>query len=142
MDYFYKIHSVSKRSKTKSFGSGSDNPCGLNLKLSFDEDSKTAYGEFVADERFEGEPGEIHPGILTAILDEAMIKINESMNFDTTTGEINVRFLMSARIGESLYIRGWFIKKNRKVIENRAEVENEIGKIVARAKGKYIEREE
>jgi uncharacterized protein (TIGR00369 family) len=133
---------VSKRSKTKSFGIGTDNSCGLNLKLNFDEDSKTAYGEFVADARFEGEPGEIHPGILTSLLDEAMIKINESMNFDTTTSEINVRFLMPAKIGESLYIRGWFIKKNRKVIENRAEVENEIGKIVARAKGKYIEKEE
>lgn len=133
---------VSKRSKTKSFGVGLDNSCGIKLNLNFDEDSKTAYGEFVADERFEGEPGEIHPGVLFTLLDEAMIKINESMNFDTTTGEINVRFLMPAKIGENLYIRGWFIKKNRKIIENRAEVENEIGKIVARAKGKYIERDE
>ncbi len=133
---------MSKRSKTKSFGIGIDNTCGLNLKLSFDEDSKTAYGEFVASERFEGEPGEIHPGIIAALLDEAMIKINESMNFDTTTGEMNIRYLMPAKIGENLYIRGWFIKKNRKVVENRAEVENEIGKIVARAKGKYLEKEE
>ncbi len=133
---------MSKRSKNKSFGLGKDNPSGLNLVLNFDEDSKTSYGEFIATEKFEGEPGEVHPGILTTLLDEAMIKINESMNFDTTTGEINVRFLMPAKIGESLYMRGWFIKKNRRVIENRAEIENEIGKIVARAKGKYIEKEE
>jgi hypothetical protein len=32
-----------------------------------------------------------------------------------------------------------FVKKNKKVIENRAEIENEIGKIVARGKGKYME---
>ncbi|MFN3604878.1 MAG: PaaI family thioesterase [Leptonema sp. (in: bacteria)] len=133
---------MSKRSKTKSYGIGTDNSFGLRLKLNFDEDSKTAYGEFVADERMQGEPGEVHPGILATLLDEAMIKINESMNFDTTTGEINIRYLTSAKIGESLYIRGWFIKKNRRVVENRAEVENEIGKIVARAKGKYIEKEE
>ncbi len=133
---------MSKRSKTKSFGIGTDNSTGLKLKLNFDEDSKTVYGEYVASEKFQGEPGEIHPGILATILDEAMITINESMNFDTTTGEINIRYLMPAKIGENLYIRGWFIKKNRKIIENRAEIENEIGKIVARAKGKYIEKEE
>ena len=42
-------------------------------------------------------------------------------------------------INEPLHLRGWFVKKNKKVIENRAEIENEIGKIVARGKGKYME---
>ncbi len=133
---------MSKRSKTKSYGIGVDNSIGLKLKLNFDEDSKTSYGEFIANENMEGEPGEVHPGILATLLDEAMIKINECMNLDTTTGEFNIRYLTSAKIGESLYIRGWFIKKNRRIVENRAEIENEIGKIVARAKGKYIEKEE
>jgi hypothetical protein len=36
-------------------------------------------------------------------------------------------------------LRGGFVKKSKRVIENRAEIENEMGKIVARAKGKYIE---
>jgi len=34
------------------------------------------------------------------------------------------------------------VKKSKRVIENRAEIENEMGKIVARAKGKYIEVDE
>ena len=28
----------------KTFGCGEDNECGLQLKLKFDEDTKTAYG--------------------------------------------------------------------------------------------------
>jgi uncharacterized protein (TIGR00369 family) len=133
---------VSGRSETLSFGSGTENPIGLKLKLSFDIETKSVYGGFKLDDRFVGEPGEIHPGILATLLDEAMIKINQNMNFNTFTGELTIRYLMPARVGESLYLRAWFLKKNRRVVENRAEIENEIGKIVARGKGKYMEREE
>ena len=73
---------------------------------------------------------------------EIMMKINEAMNFETQTGELTIRFLQPAFVNEPLHLRGWFVKKNKKVIENRAEIENEIGKIVARGKGKYIEAEE
>ena len=76
------------------------------------------------------------------MLDEIMAHINMAMNFDTHTGELTVRYLQQANLGENLYLRGWFVKKNRRVVENRAEIENEIGKIVARGKGKYIEKEE
>jgi len=71
-----------------------------------------------------------------------MITVNKHMEFMTLTGEITIRYLQSAFINENLYIRGWYVKKNKKIIENRAEIENEMGKIVARAKGKYIEVDE
>lgn len=132
---------VSKIS-AKSFGSGPDNPDGLQLKLLFDEDTKTVYGEYRCDPKFQGEKDSVHPGVLAVILDETMTRINEAMNFDTTTGELTIRYLQPASVGENLHLRGWFVKKNRRVVENRAEIENEIGKIVARGKGKYIEREE
>ena len=95
-----------------SFGSGQENPDGLQLKLTFDEDTRTVYGEYRCPPKFQGDENTIHPGILSVILDE------------------------------NLYLRGWLVKKNRRVVENRAEIENEIGKIVARGKGKYIEKEE
>ena len=125
-----------------SFGSGQENEDGLQLKLTFDEDTKTVYGEYCCPSKFQSQPGQVHPGILTVMLDEIMSRINEAMNFDTVTGELTIRFLQTADVGETLYLRGWFVKKNRRVVENRAEIENEIGKIVARGKGKYIEKEE
>ena len=128
--------------KNMSFGSSPDNEEGLQLKITFDEDTKTAYGDFTCAGKFQGEPDIIHPGIVTTILDEIMGKINESMNFETTTGELTIRFLQPAYVNEPLHLRGWFVKKNKKIIENRAEIENEIGKIVARGKGKYIESED
>ena len=125
-----------------SFGSGQENENGLQLKLTFDEDTKTVYGEYRCPPKFQGAPGTVHPGILAVMLDEIMSHINEAMNFDTTTGELTIRYLQPANLEENLYLRGWFVKKNRRIVENRAEIENEIGKIVARGKGKYIEKED
>jgi uncharacterized protein (TIGR00369 family) len=124
------------------FGCGPDNEIGLKLKLEFDDDTKTAFGEYAAHELLEGLPNIIHSGIVSAILDETMITVNKYLEVMAITSEITVRYLQPAFINENLYIRGWFVKKSKRVIENRAEIENEMGKIVARAKGKYIEVDE
>ncbi len=125
-----------------SFGSGGDNEDGLQLKLTFDEDTRTVYGEYHCPAKFQGnEDGKIHPGIISLILDEVMGHINEAMNFNASTGELTIRYLQSAKVKEKLYLRGWFVKKDHRMIESRAEIENEIGKIMARSKGKYIEKE-
>ena len=68
-----------------------------------------------------------------------MMHINQAMNMDVHTGELTIRYLQNAKTNEPLYLRGYFVKKNKKIIENRAELEDDIGKIIARAKGKYIE---
>ena len=124
------------------FGCGPDNEVGLKLKLEFDDDTKTAFGEYAAHELLEGLPNIIHSGIVATILDETMITVNKYLEVMAITSEITVRYLQPAFINENLYIRGWFVKKSKRVIENRAEIENEMGKIVARAKGKYIEVDE
>ena len=121
------------------FGCGEENEHGLRLKLEFDDDTKTAFGEYVANEYLEGTPNIIHAGIIAAILDETMITVNKYLETVALTSELTIRYLQPAFIKENLYIRGWYVKKSKRVIENRAEIENEMGKIVARAKGKYIE---
>ena len=37
------------------FGSGQDNPDGLQLQLTFDEDTKTVYGEYRCPMTFHGD---------------------------------------------------------------------------------------
>ncbi|MFA5519493.1 MAG: PaaI family thioesterase [Spirochaetota bacterium] len=127
---------------TICFGCGVDNEVGLKLKLEFDDDTKTAYGEYTAHELLEGIPNIIHSGIVASILDETMITVNKYLEIMAITSEITIRYLQPAFINEKLHIRGWFVKKSKRIIENRAEIENEMGKIVARAKGKYIEVDE
>ncbi len=129
-----KIH------KDLSFGTSPDNENGLQLELKYDEDTKTSFGEIVIPGHFQGhKANHIHPGIISVMLDEVMMKINQSMNLNVQTGELTIRYLQVAKTDEPIYLRGFFVKKNRKIIENRAEMEDDIGKIIARAKGKYIE---
>ncbi len=122
-----------------SYGSGSENESGLQLEIKFDEDTKTVYGEFKPEKKFEGEFSEIHGGIVATILQEAMSRINKFMGINASNSELTVRYLQTIPLEDTLHIRGWFLKKNQRVIENRAELENEMGKIVARAKGKFTE---
>jgi len=131
---------VLRKQKDLSFGTSPDNEFGLKLKLEYDEDTKTAYGEISIPHHFQGhQPENVHQGILTVLLDEVMMNINQAMHLEVITGELTVRFLQLARTGEPIYLRGYFVKKNKKIVENRAELEDDIGKIIARAKGKYIE---
>lgn len=131
---------ILRKQKDMSFGTSPDNEQGLKLDLQFDEDTKTAYGETVLASHLQGHNSEqVHPGVISVMLDEVMMKINQSMNLDVNTAELTVRYLQPARTDEPLYLRGYFVKKTRRIIENRAELEDDIGKIIARAKGKYIE---
>lgn len=131
---------VLRKQKDLSFGTSPDNEYGLKLKLEYDEDTKTAYGEIEIPSYFQGHQADhVHQGIITVLLDEVMMHINKAMNLEVHTGELTVRFLQLARTSDPLYLRGYFVKKNKKIVENRAELEDDIGKIIARAKGKYIE---
>ena len=132
---------LGNQKRNPSFVSSLDNEIGLKMSLQFDEDTKTAYGTNITiPKAFEGhQPSQVHPGILASMLDEVMMYINKSMNLHVTANEMIIRYLQTAEVNSELHVRGYFVKKNKQIIENRAEIENDIGKIVARAKGKYIE---
>ena len=132
---------MSLKIENYSFGIGLENDFGLKLILEFDEDTKTAYSkEVIIPTHFQGNtPNKVHPGILASILDEVMMYINNSLNLDVSSNELIVRYLQEAHTESSLHVRGYFVKKNKSIIENRAEIEDHLGKIVARAKGKYNE---
>ena len=130
-----------KTHKNLSFGTSLDNELGLKLSINFDEDTRTAYSnEIVIPPVFQGHQANcVHPGIISLMLDEVMMYIGQAMNMEIETGELTVRYLHPAKIGSSLHLRGYFVKKTKRIIESRAEIEDYIGKIVARAKGKYLE---
>lgn len=123
-----------------SFGTSPNHSFGLKLKIKFQEDTNISYGEVTLSENFQGNHnGYVHPGILSIILDEAMLIISSAMNLNVHTSELNIRFLQRARVNSPLYFRAYFVKKNHSIIENRVEIEDDLGKILVRAKGRYTE---
>jgi len=123
---------------TICFGCGKKNKHGLKLKFKFNAKDNKVTSKYIATDNYEGLPNLVHPGIISALLDESMITVNKYLEVISLTSELSVRYLTPAKINETLLIKGWHVKKNKQVIENRAEIENELGETVAKAKGKYV----
>jgi len=118
------------------FVCGSKNPAGLEAGFYLDGDE--ARGEFTPDSRWEGYPGVVHGGILTALLDEVMYKAIATSGELTMTAEITVRFRNPARVGVTLYPKGRVAKKKGRLLEARGEIEDAGGRLIAIATGKFI----
>ncbi len=65
-----------KPRKNHCFGCGHDNPQGMRLKFSLDEESRQAICHFKLSRKYTGPPGYAHGGIIATILDEAMGKVS------------------------------------------------------------------
>ena len=72
------------------FACGKKNPCGL--KLSFNYSGGRLTSEFTPSKIHQGYKDITHGGIITTILDEAMIQAAIAEGLNPITAEINVRF--------------------------------------------------
>jgi len=102
------------------FGCGLDNPAGL--KLEFQWDGKTATAEFTPGEIYQGWPGKVHGGILMCLLDEAIGYAARFHGVNCVTASMQTRFKQMVPVGEPLIIRSSLKKKNRKLVEAKAEI--------------------
>jgi uncharacterized protein (TIGR00369 family) len=110
----------------------------IGLKVDFFDDQGKAKAEFIPTGKLEGYKDILHGGILTALLDEVMIKSIIARGILTVTSQIEIEFKKPAKIGEKLFLEGKINKDKGKIIlaEGRAFREN--GDIVALAKGEYF----
>ncbi|MBW1739327.1 MAG: HAD hydrolase-like protein [Deltaproteobacteria bacterium] len=102
------------------FGCGSDNPIGL--KLSFKWDGKTTRAEFTPTGTYQGWPDMVHGGILMSILDEAMAYAARFEGMTCITAKIQARLKRPAVIGEPLIITASVIRKNRRLVQTKADI--------------------
>jgi len=111
------------------FGCGRDNPIGL--KLSFQWDGKTARAEFTPTKFYQGWSGVVHGGIITCILDEAMIYAALFEGMNCVTAKMQVKLGRPASINEPLVITSSVTKKTRKLVETKAAVASKDGTLIA-----------
>src|ERR1700761_2486136 len=123
------------------FGCGPANPQGLHLTFSTDTsnpDQITATAHIRLDRMHEGPPGHIHGGIVAALLDEAMSKLNRPLNVLAMTRHMEVDYLRPAPLYQSLVLIGTHIRREGRKLYHRAELQLPDGTILARAKGLFI----
>jgi uncharacterized protein (TIGR00369 family) len=133
-------HSTSyvKLQKNYCFVCGMNNPDGMRLKFTLDEDRQTFVSRFRLSKRYTGPPGHTHGGIIASILDDAMGKVNKLHNVIALTKEMTVEYLRPVPLRQPLRVEGRGVSIEGRRHTNMAEILNEKNEVLARSRGLFI----
>jgi acyl-coenzyme A thioesterase PaaI-like protein len=118
------------------FVCGPRNPVGL--KLNFNFNGKTIRTEFTPEKIHQGYLNIVHGGIITTLLDEAMVKLAIAMDMPAITAQMDIRLRKTLNIGETVKIEAWILKTTKKLLDASAKAVTENNVVIADARGKLI----
>jgi acyl-coenzyme A thioesterase PaaI-like protein len=121
------------------FVCGEENPLGLHLKFSLYNGKATA--EFVPQKVHQGYKDIVHGGIITTVLDEAMVKAALMQGMHAMSAEITVRFRNILFTGEKTVVEALIEKMNRKIIEASAVLKKTDDTIIAEGHAKLLRKD-
>jgi len=127
-----------KLQKNYCFACGPDNPDGMHLEFTLDEERKTFVCHFTLGKRYTGPPGHCHGGIIATILDDAMGKVNKLREVVAVTKEMTVEYVKPVPLEKPLRVEGREVSVHGRQHVNMAEIFNEAGEVLARSKGIFI----
>jgi len=81
---------------------GAKNPVGLAIHFTTNREARSISAAFRPSVMHQGFSGIVHGGILSSLLDEAMVKLAFELGLNAVTAEMTIRFLGSAAPGEEL----------------------------------------
>jgi len=124
--------------KNYCFACGPNNPDGMHLKFTYDQERACFVCRFRLGKRFTGPPGHCHGGIIATILDEAMGKVNKLRNVIALTSEITVHYLKPVPLNKPLRVESREVRVRGRKHINLAEILNQKGEVLARSQGQFI----
>jgi acyl-coenzyme A thioesterase PaaI-like protein len=123
------------------FGCGPANPQGLHLVFTTDTtnpESPISTAHINLTRLHEGPPGHIHGGIVAALLDEAMSKLNRPLNVLAMTRHMEVDYLRPAPLYTPLVLISRHLRREGRKLFHQAEIQQPDGTVLARGKGLFI----
>ena len=124
--------------KNFCFACGKNNPEGMRLRFSYDEERDCFLCRFRLTKRYTGPPGHAHGGIIATILDEAMGKVNKLRHVVALTSSITVDYLKPVPLNQPLRVESREVSVHGRYHTNEAEILNQKGEVLARSKGRFI----
>jgi uncharacterized protein (TIGR00369 family) len=118
---------------------GEKNPQGLHLK--FTVHNGIVLTEFTPQKIHQGYKDIVHGGIITTILDEAMVKAALMKGIPAVTAEITVRFKNSLMAGEKVIVEAYITKIIKKIIETSAIVKKTDDTLIAEGHAKLLRQD-
>ena len=134
----HAVQGKPKPRKNHCFGCGHDNPHGMRLKFTLDEESRKTVCHFKLSRKYTGPPGYAHGGIIATILDEAMGKVNKFRNVLALTGSMEIKYLRPVPLGQPLTVTSSEQSMDGRRHTNTAEIRNAKGEVLARSTGTFI----
>jgi uncharacterized protein (TIGR00369 family) len=125
------------RDNDQCYVCGKKNPIGLGVDFTVNMAARTIVALFTPSDNHQGYQGIIHGGILSSLLDEAMVKLAFNLGIPAVTAEIVVTFKAPAAPGKELLITGKITRENKRLILAEARIERG-PVIIAEAKGKLL----
>ncbi len=118
------------------FVCGEKNPHGLHLKFSIYEGKASA--EFIPQKIHQGYKDIVHGGLISTLLDEAMVKVALMQGMPAITAEITVRFKSPLMAGEKAIVEATITKMNKKIIETSANIKKTDNTLIAEGHAKLL----
>jgi len=121
------------------FVCGEKNPNGLHVRFSFQDGKVLA--DFVPQKIHQGYKDIIHGGIISTLLDEAMVKAALMQGMPAITAEITVRFKNPLMSGEKAIVEATIIKMNKRIIETSANIKKTDNTLIAEGHAKLLRQD-
>jgi len=118
------------------FVCGPKNPAGLRLGFSFDGGKITA--RFVPRREHQGYMNIVHGGIISTVLDEAMVKLAIALGMPAVTARLDIRLRRPVKVGEEITVTAEIKEDTRKILTGYARAVTGDGTLVADATGKMM----
>lgn len=119
------------------FACGKKNPHGLKLEFS-DEDGRVTTS-IAFDKRYQGYSNVVHGGLVSTVLDEAMVTLINHMGRLAVTGELRVRFLRPVPVGEPITVSAVLDERRGRIFRVSATAELPDGETAARAEATCVD---
>lgn len=97
------------------FVCGKENPYGLQLR--FDRSGEKIVAEFTPSGKYQGYSGITHGGIISSVLDEAMIYAALTEEMTPITAELTIRFKRTLNVNEKAIVKAEVTKRTSRLIE-------------------------
>jgi len=118
------------------FVCGEQNPSGLHLRFSLQNGKVRT--EFTPQKIHQGYKDITHGGLISTLLDEAMVKAALMQGMPAVTAEITVRFRSPLMAGEKVTVEATILKTNKKIIETSAIVKKTDNTVIAEGQAKLL----
>lgn len=133
-----KLTLMENNPQNHCFGCGPANATGIQLEFLLAEDGSVACLPIIPD-RFDGQAGYLHGGIIATLLDEAMSKSVRARGLRAMTRQIVVEYIRPVPSRTPIRLEGRLVRSEGRKHWTEARILSDRDHLLAEAKGLFVE---